>query len=117
MINLRIVTVLALAGSAGPGLAEARTLYVAERYDGIVRAIDTDTGASEVAAFGLGAMIGATVDRRGRLFVHRFDDQTVAMVDPVAHTFVAPVDIGSFTHTRFFGPVTARRVVESLGTG
>ena len=66
----------------------AATLYVAERYNGNVVAIDTTTGAGRVVASGLGGMIGATVDRRGRLFVHRFDAGAVALVDTVNNSFV-----------------------------
>jgi hypothetical protein len=68
----------------------AATLYVAERYNGNVVAVDTVTGEGKIVASGVGEMIGIAGDRRGRLFVSRFSlfsDGTVVRVDPVTGAF------------------------------
>jgi hypothetical protein len=64
----------------------SRKAYVAERSSGQVALVD-GTGARQVVAAGLGEMIGATVDRRGRLFVYRFGAKAVALVDPDRGSF------------------------------
>lgn len=75
----------------------AGTLYVAERYNGRVVAVDTLTGGTSLVASGLGAMIGAVVDRRGRLFVSRFDAGSVALVNPITGSF-ADIASGMVVH-------------------
>jgi len=70
----------------------AATLYVVERYRGEVWSFDAASGEGRVVASGLGEMIGATVDRAGRLFVSQFRafvpaSGTVALVDPSSGSF------------------------------
>jgi sugar lactone lactonase YvrE len=77
------VAVLRVSGVPGSDI-----LYVVERYNGNVVAIDTATGGGRVVASGLGGMIGAAVDRRERLFVYRLDAQAVALVDTAKNSFV-----------------------------
>lgn len=82
------VAILALSGSLLALLGDV--LYVAERYNGNVVAIDTISGEGKVVASGLGEMIGIAVDCKGRIFVSRFrwgSGDTVAQVDPLAGTF------------------------------
>jgi DNA uptake protein ComE-like DNA-binding protein len=64
-----------------------RKMYVAERYSGQIALVDGTTGERTVIARELGELIGTTIDRRGRLFVHRFGAHAVAMVDPERGTF------------------------------
>ena len=106
----------------------ASTLYVTERFNGNVVAIDTETGQGRVVASGLGGMIGATVDRRGRLFVCRWDAQAVALVDPASNSFTDIVT-GITGHGLFadpnsdtlylggyYSPVVYRIAQDELGT-
>ncbi len=79
---------LILVIAASPPASKANVLFVAERLNGNIDAINTETGEAHVVASGLGAMIGSAVDQDGRLFVHRFDAQTVALVDTTNGTFV-----------------------------
>jgi hypothetical protein len=87
-IGRLVLSVLFISGSSAP----AATLYVVERSRGEVLAVDTDSGDSRVVASGLGEMIGATVDRNGRLYVSQFRgfspvSGTVALVDPLSGGF------------------------------
>jgi sugar lactone lactonase YvrE len=96
--------------------AHAGRLFVAEQYNGNVDAIDTVSGQGEVVASGLGGMIGAAVDRKGRLFVFRYDAQAVAQVDPVAHTFVDIVT-GINGHGLFADPDSDTLYLAGYGDG
>ena len=81
--TLRLTVAICLAAIVN---GTGATLYVAERSNGDVLAIDTVSGSGRIVASGLGEMIGLAVDRQGRLFVSRFrwgDGDTVAQVDPV----------------------------------